>query len=233
MSKSVFPGMPFSELIFPSRCLVCKRISREIICSECLSRVSPVPIPVCKICGSPVEKSNICFRCRQNLPYFSRARSYALYDGVIKTAIIRFKFEKKKRIGEFLGNLLGEFALNLNWKMDVIVPIPLSDRRLKERGFNQSEILALEVGKILKLPVSSGLVRIKETVPSISLSPAERIKNINKAFLLSDRDLKGKRVLLVDDVYTTGATVNEAGKTLLERGIKEVRVLTLARDLKI
>lgn len=233
MSKNVSLGTILKELLFPSRCFICKKISREIICSDCLSKISPVPTPVCEICGSPVDNDRICYRCRQNPRYFSKARSYALYEGVMRTAIIRFKFEKKRKIGEFFGSILGEFALSLDWQIDVVVPIPLSKERLKDRGFNQSEILALGVAEILKLPISSGIVRIKETLPSTSLSPEERIKNINKAFLLSDTNLKGKRVLLIDDVYTTGATVNEAGRTLLERGIRDVKVLTLARDLKI
>lgn len=232
MSRDVSLGSLFKRLIFPSRCLICKKISSDILCSDCLSKVSLVQPPICRICGIPIDNGNICYRCRQNTLYFSQARSYALYEGPMRTAIIKFKFERRREIGKFFGEILGRFALQLNWDIDVIIPIPLSKRRLKERGFNQSEILALEVSKILKLPISLGLVRIKETKSSIDLSLEERRININKAFLVSDKGLKGKRVLLVDDVYTTGATVSEAGKTLLERGISEVKVLTLARDLK-
>lgn len=232
MSRDVSLGLLLKRLIFPSRCLVCKKLSKDIVCIDCLSKISLVQPPICRICGTPIDNGDICYRCRHNTPYFSQARSYALYEGIMRTAIIRFKFEKRRGIGEFFGKVLGGFALDLNWDIDVIVPIPLSKRRLKERGFNQSEVLALEVSKILKLPISLGLVRIKETAPSVDLNLEERVKNIDKAFLVSDKNLKRKNVLLIDDVYTTGATVNEAGKTLLERGIREVRVLTLARDLK-
>jgi|YelNatPaOPRAMG01_1025707.scaffolds.fasta_scaffold05440_5 ComF family protein len=223
--------MLLKELLFPPRCLICRRISREVICSDCLSKVSLIKGPVCKVCGSPLEEEGLCYKCRTSPPYFSRARSYALYDGVIRTAIIRFKFEKRRNLGIFLGKLLGEFILGLKWDIDFIVPIPLSKERLRIRGFNQSEILAAEVCKILGAPLSLGLIRIKETKPSINLNIEERLDNINRAFLLADTNLKGKKILLIDDVYTTGATTNEASKTLLERGIKEVRVVTLAREL--
>ncbi|MBC7319053.1 ComF family protein [bacterium] len=223
--------MLLKELLFPSRCLVCRRISKDVICNECLSKVSLIKSPICEICGSPIENDGICYKCKVSPPYFSKARSYALYEGVMRTAIIRFKFEKRKSLGLFLGEMLGKFASRLAWNVDFIVPIPLSKERLKSRGFNQSEILALEVSKILRVPISLSLIRIKETKPSINLNVEERLNNINRAFLLSDNSLKGKRVLLVDDVYTTGATINEAGKTLLERDIKEVRAITLAREL--
>ncbi len=223
--------MLLKELLFPSRCLICKRISREVICSDCFSKVSLIKGPICNICGSPLEEEGLCYKCRTSLPYFSRARSYALYDGVIRTAIIRFKFEKRRNLGIFLGKVLGEFILELKWDIDFIVPIPLSKERLRIRGFNQSEILATEASKILGIPMSLGLIRIKETKPSINLNVEERLNNINRAFLLSDTNLKGKKILLIDDVYTTGATTNEASKTLVERGIKEVRVVTLAREL--
>ena len=223
--------MLLKELLFPSRCLICKRISREVICSDCFSKISLIKGPICNVCGSPLEGKGLCHKCRTSLPYFSKARSYALYEGVIRTAIIRFKFEKRRNLGIFLGKVLGKFILELKWDIDFIVPIPLSKERLRSRGFNQSEILATEASKILGIPMSLGLIRIKETKPSIDLNVEERLDNINRAFLLSDTNLKGKKILLIDDVYTTGATTNEASKTLVERGIKEVKVVTLAREL--
>ncbi len=223
--------MLLKELLFPSRCLICKKISKDVICRECLSKISVIKGPVCEICGSPIDKEGICYKCKISPPYFSKACSYALYDGVIRTAIIRFKFEKKKSVGVFLGKILGEFVLELAWNADFIVPIPLSKERLRSRGFNQSEILALEISKIVGIPMSLGLIRIKETKPSVNLNVEERLNNINRAFLLSDPNLKFKKVLLIDDVYTTGATTNEASKTLLDRGIKEVKVVTLAREI--
>lgn len=223
--------MLLKELLFPSRCLICKKISKDVICDECLSKISIIEGPVCKICGIPVDKEDVCYKCKVSPPHFSKARSYALYDGVIRTAIIRFKFEKKKNLGVSLGKILGRFMLELAWDIDFIVPIPLSKERLRYRGFNQSEVLALEVSKMLNIPMSSGLIRIKDTKPSVELNVEERLSNINKAFLLTDNNLKNKRILLLDDVYTTGATTNEASKTLLERGIREVRVITLAREL--
>ncbi|MGC8970642.1 MAG: double zinc ribbon domain-containing protein [bacterium] len=223
--------MFLKELLFPSRCFVCKRISKDPICDDCLSKISPIKGPMCRICGSPLEVEMICYRCKTFPPYFSKARSYALYDGVMRTAIIRFKFEKRKDLGVFLGKILGKFVLELAWDVDFIVPIPLSKERLRTRGFNQAEVLALEVSKILNVPMSLSLIRIKETKPSIDLNIEERLNNISRAFLLKDNSLKDKKVLLIDDVYTTGATTNEASKILLERGIKEVRVITLAREL--
>lgn len=227
----VFQGMFLKELLFPSRCLICRKISKDVICDDCLSKIPLIKGPICRICGSPIEVEGICYKCKSFLPYFSKARSYALYDGVMRTAIIRFKFEKRKNLGIFLGKMLGAFISELSWDIDFIVPIPLSKERMRTRGFNQSEILALEASKILGIPVSLSLIRIKETKPSINLNVEERLNNINRAFLLKDNSLKNKKVLLIDDVYTTGATTNEASRALLERNIREVRVVTLAREL--
>jgi len=223
--------MRLKDILFPPRCAICKRLSDKIICDDCFSKITFIPLPVCEICGTPISEGRVCHHCNVERPYFSKARSYALYKDVMRTAIIEFKFHQRIRIGEYLGNLLGEFALKLDWNIDAIVPIPLSKKRLKERGFNQSEIIAKEISKVIKIPVIDGLKRIKETLPSIELSPNERRENIHMAFLMTDPKLKAKRVLIVDDVYTTGATINEAARTLIKREVKEVRALTLAREL--
>ncbi|MGC9063789.1 MAG: ComF family protein, partial [bacterium] len=134
--------MILKDILFPSRCAICKRLSKEIICDECLSKIGTILPPVCKLCGSPIPEEGICNHCRMERPYFSKARSYAIYKDVMRNAIIEFKFNQKIRVGEYLGKILGDFALKLNWNVDVIVPIPLSKKRIRERGFNQSEIIA-------------------------------------------------------------------------------------------
>jgi len=223
--------MRLKDILFPQKCGICKKLSEKTICDDCLSHITLIKTPICEVCGRPISEGTICYQCKIEPPYFFRARSYAIYENVMRNAIIEFKFNQKIKIGKYLGELLGNFAKKLNWDVDVIVPIPLSKNRLKTRGFNQAEIIAREVGELLEIPIVDGLKRIKETKSSIELSPRGRRENIHMAFLLSEPKLKRKKALIIDDVYTTGATVNEAAKTLIEREIKEVRVLTLAREL--
>lgn len=163
------------------------------------------------------------------MPLFSKVLSYGLYEGVLQEAISQLKFHGVKRLSKPLGRLLLSFELS-GIDLDGIVPVPLSMKRLRERGFNQSLLIARIVSKEKGIPMLIDiLLKKKETPPQIGLSAKERLSNLKGAFEVKG-NIEGMRLLLVDDVMTTGATVTECSKELMKAGAKEVIVLTLARS---
>jgi ComF family protein len=159
-------------------------------------------------------------------PLFSKASSFGIYEGILAEAINRFKFQGIKRLAGPLGALLPDLDAS---GIDAVVPVPLSVTGLRNRGFNQSLLLAKAFSDRKKIPlVMDGLLKCRETGPQIGLSAKERAKNLRGAFSSPGR-FDGMRVLLVDDVMTTGSTANECAKQLLNAGADDVSVLTLAR----
>ena len=161
------------------------------------------------------------------MPPFSMVINYGLYEGILAEAINQFKFHGVKRLSKPLGRLL--LSLDLP-ALEGIVPVPLSIKRLRERGFNQSLLIASSISKNIRVPLlMNTLLKKKETPPQIGLSAKERRVNLKSAFEVKG-NIKGLRLLLFDDVMTTGATVAECSKQLIKAGAKEVIVLTLARS---
>jgi ComF family protein len=221
----------FLDLIFPPRCTFCDSFSRDPICSKCKDSVRFISPPFCNICGIPFRSEAVsnhtCGECMKKRRYFSWARGVLVYNDVSANAIQRFKYGRDTTYSKALGSIISSYP-DLEG-FDVIIPVPLHVRRLRERGFNQSLLLAKEVGKRCRIPVDPfALKRIRWTEPQVNLSGKDRKINVKGAFKVHG-DLKGKRVLLVDDVYTTGATVGECSKVLKKSGAKDVCILTLAR----
>ncbi len=222
----------FINYLYPSDCPSCGSITDNIpyapFCRNCWSSIERYSGPACGRCSAPFssEYSHICGECLRKSPPFSRAICYGLYDGVLATAINVFKFQKIRRLYKPLGKLL----LDLDMKeMDAIIPVPLSAKGLRERGFNQSLLLSKFISDKIGIPlIADGLVKNIETHPQIGLSAKERVSNLRRAFD-TKRHFADMRLLLVDDVMTTGATVNECTKQLLKAGAEEVVVLALAR----
>ena len=192
--------------------------------------------PVCGICGKPRDKyfkEDLCDDCAKGGIPFAMARSVALYDGVLKEAIHKFKFNGKKALASSLGRFLvsylqyGDIPLK---DMDMVIPIPLSGKREKQRGYNQSKLLAAEISRHYPICLDDISLKKRDVTPQFELSRKDRLQNVKGAFHSSP--LSGKTVLLVDDIYTTGATVREASKALKAAGAKYVYVLTLARAVE-
>jgi ComF family protein len=163
----------------------------------------------------------------KKMPLFSKVLSYGLYEGVLQEAISQLKFHSVKRLSKPLGRLLLSFDLS---GINGIVPVPLSMKRLRERGFNQSLLIARIVSKEKGIPMLIDiLLKEKETPPQTGLSAKERLSNLKGAFEVKG-NIEGMRLLLVDDVMTTGATITECAKVLMKAGAKEVIALTLARS---
>jgi ComF family protein len=173
------------------------------------------------------QYSNVCGQCLKKSPPFSKAIIYGLYEGVLAEAINQLKFNGLKRLSKPLGKLL--LSLDLP-AMDGVVPIPLDIKRIRERGFNQSLLIARVISKMMKVPLLMDiLLKKRATHPQIGLSAKERLSNLKNSFEVKG-NIKGLRLLLVDDVMTTGATVTECSKVLMKAGAKEVNVLALARS---
>jgi ComF family protein len=203
------------------------------VCPECESQIDWVASPLCTCCGLVFESRDgsdrPCGACTTDPPPFARARAAALYEGPVAAAIKRFKFSRQMAYLPVMQNWLKlPSCRELAAAADLVAPVPLHSRRLKARGFNQALLLA---GAFPDLPlVREALVRVRHTVPQVGLNPRERQDNVKGAFAVPDPALvQGRNVLLVDDLYTTGATAKECARVLLRAGAARVEVLTVAR----
>lgn len=224
------------NILYPSKCPSCGKqsdtMSYSPICRSCWSKIVRYKGYGCKICALPLssEYSKICGQCIKKPPPFSRVISYGLYEGVLAEAINQLKFYGVKNLSRPLGNLFLYIDLP---EVDGILPVPLSLERLRERGFNQSLLIAREISKIKCIPLLMDvLLKKKDTPPQTQLPAKERFLNVKNAFEVR-KDIKGLRLFLFDDVMTTGATVTECARQLIKGGAKEVIVLTLARAKQI
>ena len=215
------------NLIYPNRCAVCKVYTDpdrdNPVCEGCWGKVEKTPPPYCIRCG----KGNPNY-------YFTMAWAPCHYNGVVRECIHIFKYRGKVSLARPLGQLMVDFAIgHLNdYTIDMIIPVPLHSSKKREREFNQAELLSKPVARTLNLPiVTNNLRRIRSTLPQSNLnSKEEKFTNIKGAFKLTHpSELKGKGVLLIDDLFTSGSTVNECSKTLLEAGAQNIMVLALAR----
>ena len=225
--------MGLLNLLYPSKCPSCGNASdvfyHSPICASCWSKIKKYSGPSCRICAMPFSSgyAEICLQCLKEAPPFSKVINYGLYEGALAEAINHLKFHGLKRLAKPLGRLL--LSLDLP-AMDGIVPVPLSIKRLRERGFNQSLLIARVISKEARVPLLMDvLLKKKETPPQTGLSAKERLSNLKGSFEVRE-DIKGLRLLLVDDVITTGTTVMECSEELLKAEAEEVAVLTLARS---
>ena len=227
------------EALFPPACAACGADVEghdTLLCPPCATTLVTVEPPVCAVCGVPfgaeVGGERACARCASEPPAFSAARAFAQYGGELETLLLALKFGGRRDLARPLGRLAAAtFAAWLGAAaVDLVAPVPLSRRRLRERGYDQAWLLAREVALRLGRPAEArALVRARETAPQTALSAARRRDNVASAFAPGRPDVAGRRVLLVDDVLTTGATASACARTLRAAGASEVVVLTVAR----
>jgi ComF family protein len=230
------------SLILPSRCHTCQRHLRgeanPSFCLDCWETISLIDGPCCPRCGKPFASAaalshspgHLCGDCRKRLPRFDQAVAAGWYEGVLAEAIHLFKYRGKTLLARPLGGLLVN-AMNRLPKLDGLVPVPLHPSRLREREFNQALLLCDYLKAETGLPVIyDGLERVRETPPQIGLSHKDRPRNVRRAFVTKRPErIEGRRIALVDDVFTTGATVNDCARALKKAGAERVCVLTVAR----
>lgn len=226
------------NIIYPLKCVVCgsfiplEEIKSEFLCSKCLSGIKFVSEPVCKKCGKP-SNAHICLECRKKHKiFFDRVFPVAVYEGVWRELIHIFKYNRSDYLDRFLAKFLVEKILGISYlkNSDLIIPIPLHWREKYNRGYNQTHLLACEVSRKTNIPIlSKGLIKYKKIPSQTTLSGKERLKNVRGAFKLGNSKLlKNKGILLIDDVFTTGSTVNECARVLSEAKVKRINVITLA-----
>ncbi|MEW6455952.1 MAG: ComF family protein [Acidobacteriota bacterium] len=229
-------------LVYPSKCKICNsplgNYYEKAICNNCYQNLKPFRGPCCILCGKPFRAPysfHFCSDCLKEKPPFKIHRSAGLYDGTLKELILLFKFRKIKSLGGKLALFLyNSTKIDINFsEIDFIIPVPLHKKRLKERGFNQSELISKEINRMVnKKILNDVLVKRKNTIPQTLIDFNERKRNIHGAFQLKNAEvIKDKNILLVDDVYTTGSTIFECAKTLLKGNPKSISIITLARSL--
>jgi len=224
------------NILFPQSCPICgsSSINHKIapICLGCWQDISPYNGTMCSRCGKPLisDTATICGDCIKDEPPFRYAKSYGLYEGGLEVAIKEMKYHGVKRLSLSLSELLLQLPMP---SVDAIIPVPLHGRRLRERGFNQSALIAKGISKRLHRPLLiNTLIRTRYTVPQVTLTAREREKNIKGAFSINNsEDIQGKDIMLIDDVLTTGATVRECSKMLKKAGAGDIYVITLARSV--
>ncbi len=227
------------QLLFPLRCPVCDEIVTpfgEKICLPCMRKLRYVASPRCLRCGKGLEdgEKEYCHDCSRRMHYFVRGR--ALYEyGSVAPSLYRFKYENRREYADFFGEELAAYLGDFIRETGAagLIPVPIHRSRLRKRGYNQAELLAKALGRYTGLPVYAKLVkRVKNTAPLKLLNPQERQNNLKKAFHIVGNDVKLMEklssVVLVDDIYTTGSTVDEMASVLLETGVEKVYFVTLA-----
>jgi competence protein ComFC len=246
-----------TSLIFPNNCILCNKIisGQDLLCQEDAKELKFILDPRCKICSYPLQKANqddqqivICANCATKKPVFSELLTIFYYNHAIKKIIANFKYHDQGHLAKKLGFLLYQRAKDYLDQVDIITAAPLHKSRLKERKFNQSVLLAKSMishakkdlnkenyQKLQKKFIPDLIVKTKDTKPQVSLNKKDRMKNLSNVFLVKRKYLgliKDKRILLIDDVITTGTTLQKCALKLKRDRAKEIIILTFAKSVK-
>ncbi|MCF0132622.1 MAG: ComF family protein [Blautia sp.] len=221
------------DSVFPRHCPLCNEVLEDpnhLVCDRCVPKIQPLQEPLCKKCGKPVEEyQEYCHDCGKYKRWFDEGRGVFLYDAMWKRSIGRYKFYGCREFGEFYGEAMYQYThkLLMRWKPELLIPVPLHKRTLRDRGFNQTWKLAERISFRAGIPAEQKLVR--KTIYTGSqkkMDAISRRKSLYKAYEMSG-DIRKARVLIVDDVFTTGSTIDALAQCLKEHGASEVYFLTL------
>lgn len=228
------------DILYPRRCPICSEIvdkRGELSCRECRSKLTTVEEPKCRRCGKPLEQETkeYCYDCERRKHYFERGFGLWLYNEDMQKSMAGFKYKGRREYAAFyINELVKKYQKEIeDLSPDALVPVPIHKKKRQTRGYNQAEILAVELGKRLNIPVLPELlIRKKDTLPQKQLSDKERFRNISEAFAFSQKERCNykkelQRVLLVDDIYTTGSTVEACARALKMNGIEEVYFVSI------
>ncbi|HHX09656.1 MAG TPA: ComF family protein [Chloroflexi bacterium] len=217
------------DWLFPPACLGCGK-EGVVICQECFSKIQVLPKNVCNYCGEFTSKQGRCPKCGSHKPSYAGFRAFAYYTGIIRSAIHRLKYQNDISIGFYLAELLRTELMRTNWQIDVIVPVPIGEEKRKSRGYNQAERLAKPLASLTQIDYQPlALRRIREVGSQVGLDKLARQANVKDAFVAQASLVKDKTVLVVDDVFTSGATMEACSSELLYAGAKEIYCLSLAK----
>lgn len=222
-------------LLFPRRCPVCHEVVEEpgkLVCSICSTRLPYVKEPFCRKCGKPLltEEREYCQDCVRKTHGFRQGRAPFVYDRVMRQSIARFKYGGRREYAAFYAEeILRRCAREaLLWKAEAFLPIPLHPKKRRKRGYNQAELLARELSRRSGIPVDKNLLlRVKNTRAQKELNDRERRENLKNAFALQKGSVPYRTVILVDDIYTTGSTMDEAARVLRGNGVQTIYFLCI------
>jgi len=216
------------DLLFPPRCVVCRH-SGTWLCASCAAQFEKILPPFCERCGRPLNGRASCRYCAQSPIVINGMRAVAFFDGALRQAIHAFKYLHRVELADYFGTMLSDYLLTFPLTVDTIIAVPLHWERERARGYNQAALLANTLGARLHIPVwNDALRRTRATRSQTELTAEERRANVRDAFVASAR-VRGARVLLIDDVCTTGATMDACGTALYAQGAQAVWGLAVAR----
>ncbi|MFH1032749.1 MAG: ComF family protein [Chloroflexota bacterium] len=220
------------NLLFPQRCVGCGK-EGSLLCQSCLRLLPRLMPPICPLCGLPQASGVLCPDCIGGQTAIDGIRSPFRFEGIMSEAVHQLKYQNIRTLAPVLARLLQDYLNTKPVPGEVLVPVPLHSRRLKERGYNQSGLLVKQLGKLTGLPVADNcLIRERHTSPQAkTLTVDERRSNIANAFTCRNDKLKSKQVILIDDVSTSGATLDACASALKAAGAKSVWGLVLAREV--
>jgi ComF family protein len=232
-SRSVI--QQFLDILFPVHCAGCQRTG-HVLCPACIAKIQPVPSPFCQLCGTPLSTYGVCKNCQYHHPNLSGQRAVSLYQEPLRGCIHGLKYDGNTRLAEPLGLLLAQAYRRYGLQADMLIPVPLHSERQQQRGYNHASLLAEVCSANLGVPMNDSiLVRHRATVAQVDLHPRERYQNVAGAFACtsgSARDaLYGRRIVIIDDVSTTSATLEACATPLFAAGAKEIWGLVLARPM--
>lgn len=226
------------DWLFPHRCALCDRVvgQREFpVCRQCRTQIRMIGGPRCLHCGKPLThpEQEYCRDCAGRASSFDRGIAPFVYGGAVQDSLMRFKYQGRQEYASFYAAMIDRAAGDTvchSWKPEVMIPVPLHTRRYQKRGYNQAEVLAAALSELWKIPVDSGSIRrAGYTKPQKGLNARERKKNLKGAFALTRQGAQKhyRCILLVDDIYTTGSTVEEMARIFRERGTEKIYVVTV------
>ena len=220
------------DILFPQYCIGCGK-EGSFICVSCLKSLPRLELPVCPLCGLPQSNAGLCRNCQDWKADIDGIRSPFRFDGIIRTAIHQLKYANLRAIAPSLAKLLNEYLEANVMDVDLLVAVPLHKKRQRERGYNQSYLLAKELSKLISIPMDeTSLIREKYVLPQArTRSVEERRENVRNVFACRGDAVRGHRILLIDDVTTSGATMNACASVLKLAGAVAVWGLALAREI--
>ncbi len=209
-------------------------LGEGLACDACRGRLTYIKEPFCMKCGKPLEgmaDREYCESCRKRPHDFDRGRALFRYDDCMRASIAAFKYHGRREYGKFYAREMAKsfYALASRWQPEALIPIPLHPSRKRKRGYNQAELVARELGRWWGVPVDTGILRRgKKTLPQKQLNERQRRENLKTAFHISADSVKYKTVILIDDIYTTGSTMDAAARRLREKGVRKVYFLCIS-----